>query len=162
MSERQTRRRYCRICAAEVDMPADLFAGMEEAPRLIARAFREPRGHDRSGGWSPVEIAAHLADIEVAFGWRIRQVLAVEVPELQAFDQEAWAGALHYPRRQLAVSLAAYGANRQLNLELLRGAGETGMARNFQHPEFGRLPLGELVEHIADHDLEHLRQILRA
>ena len=148
----------CSICDADVEVPADLFAGMAQMPKVIARAFREP--HTGGGeGWSPSEVVAHLADVEVAEGWRIRQTLSEDRPELQPFDQNAWAAALDYKARDLATSLAAYGANRQLNLELLRRVGEAGMARIFRHPEFGEQPISVLVTHIADHDLAHLRQI---
>ena len=44
-------------------------------------------------------------------------------------------------------------------LELLRAAGDAGMDRGYKHPEFGNRPLRALVEHIADHDIAHLRQI---
>ena len=148
----------CPICDADVEVPADLFAGMAQMPKVIARAFKEPHAM-RGEGWSPSQIVAHLADVEVAEGWRIRQTLSEDRPELQAFDQNAWAEALDYKARDLATSLAAYGANRQLNLELLRRAGDAGMARIFRHPEFGEQPLSVLITHIADHDLAHLRQI---
>ena len=149
----------CPICDADVEIPAELFAGMAQMPKVIARAFKEPHAKRDGEGWSPSEVVAHLADIEVGLGWRIRQTLSEDRPELQPFDQDTWAEALDYKARDLATSLAAYGANRQLNLELLRRVGEAGMARIFRHPEFGEQPISVLVTHIADHDLAHLRQI---
>ncbi len=149
----------CPICDAEVEVPTDLFAGMAQMPKVIARAFKEPHAPGDREGWSPSEIVAHLADIEVGLGWRIRQTLSEDRPELQPFDQDAWGEALDYKARDLATSLAAYGANRQLNLELLRRAGDAGMARIYRHAEFGEQQLSVLVTHIADHDLAHLRQI---
>ena len=155
----ETTTKNCPICDADVEIPADLFAGMAQMPKVIARAFKEPHATGEGEDWSPLEIVAHLADIEVGLGWRIRQTLSEERPELQPFDQNAWAEALDYKARDLATSLAAYGANRQLNLELLRRVGEAGMARIYRHPEFGAQPLGVLVTHIADHDLAHTRPI---
>ena len=35
--------------------------------------------------WSLRELMAHLADCELVFAWRLRQVLSVEAPELHAF-----------------------------------------------------------------------------
>ncbi len=156
--EFETVNRHCAICDAEVAAPANMFETMAEMPRLVARSFREPR-RPEGDGWTPHEVAAHFADIEVALGWRIRQVLAADQPELQPFDQDVWAVSLRYGERDLATSLATYAANRQANLELLRQAADAGMARLFRHPEFGNRPLGQLIEHIAHHDLAHLRQI---
>ena len=78
---------------------------------------------------------------------------------LQPFDQDVWAAAFNYGDKDLATSLATYAANRQANIELLRAAGDAGLARKYRHPEFGNRPLRDLVEHISDHDLAHLRQI---
>ena len=156
--EFETEARYCAICDAEAEMPADTFAVMAEMPRLVSRSFKEPRRLERKG-WTPHEVAAHLADIEVALGWRIRQVLAEDEPTLQSFDQDVWAASLYYRERELASSLATYGANRQSNLELLRHAGEAGLERKYNHPEFGNRPLSTLIDHISDHDVAHLRQI---
>ena len=153
-----TRTNACPICEANVDLPADLFGTMAEMPKIVSRAFREPRDHSGTG-WTPHEIAAHLADIEVGLGWRIRCVLSEDAPMLQAFDQDLWSTALRYGERDLATSLATYSANRQSNLELLRRAGDAGLERGYRHPEFGDRPLRVLIEHIADHDVAHLRQL---
>jgi hypothetical protein len=157
--EFETRQNNCPICDATVDVPTDLFGTMIEMPKLVSRSFREPRNISAGAGWNPHEIAAHLADIEVALGWRIRNVLSSDNPTLQPFDQDLWASALNYNDRELATSLATYAANRQSNIELLRAAGDAGLDRTFSHPEFGERPLRTLIEHIADHDIAHLKQI---
>lgn len=154
-----TRKNDCPICGESVDLPADLFGTMAEMPKLVSRSFREPRNITAGAGWTPHEIAAHLADIEVVLGWRIREVLAEDEPMLQPFDQDIWAKTLNYSGRELATSLATYAANRQSNLELLRAAGDAGLQRGYRHPEFGNRPLRILIEHIADHDVAHLKQI---
>ncbi|MFB3052978.1 MAG: hypothetical protein ACE1ZT_03835, partial [Dehalococcoidia bacterium] len=80
----ETTRRHCPICESEVEMPVDTVEGMAAAPKLIAGAVRAAPG-GVGEGWSASEIAAHLADIEVALGWSVRQILSVDVPELQPF-----------------------------------------------------------------------------
>jgi hypothetical protein len=157
--EMQTTTRFCDICNAEVQVPADLLAGLAEAPRALARAFREPHTTTADGGWTPHEVAAHLADAAVVEGWRLRQILAEDEPELQPFDQDRWAAKLYYGSRELATSLATYSANRMSDLELLRSLDEAGWERAYTQPEYGRRTLRALVLHVADHDLAHLRQV---
>jgi len=151
-------RRHCPICESEVEMPADTVEGMAAAPKLIAEAVRAAPG-GVGEGWSASDIAAHLADIEVALGWRMRQVLAEDEPELQPFDQNDWAAALRYGERDVEVALNAYAALRAANVEILARLSEQGWERRFKHPEFGPASLRTLVRHISDHDLAHVAQI---
>jgi hypothetical protein len=158
MLEFETRENDCPICGQTMDIPADMAAVMAQMPKLVSRSFKEPRPLDRQG-WSPHEVAAHLADAEVVLGWRIRQILSEDEPMLQPFDQDVWGAKLFYGQRELATSLATFSANRQANLELLRFAGDAGLERRYTQPEYGNQSLGVLIEHIADHDVVHLRQV---
>jgi hypothetical protein len=154
----ETTRQYCQICGDEVEMPADTLAALAVAPQSVAEAVRSS-GLKSSEGWSPNEVAAHLADAEVAFGWRLRQTISEDEPELQGWDQEHWATALQYQKRSTEASLDAYAAARDANLELLRMLDDAGWERRFRHSEFGPLTLRAMVKHHSDHDLAHLRQI---
>ncbi len=156
----ETKRRHCPICDAEVEMPVDTLAGMAAAPQLIAAAVWAASG-GAGEGWSASEIAAHLADIEVALGWRIRQILSEDEPALQPFNQDDWAATLRYGERDMEVALNAYAAQRAANVEILARLSEEGWERRFKHPEFGPASLRTLVRHISDHDLAHLTQIRR-
>lgn len=152
-----TIRAHCPICGGESERPADTVAGMAEAPDAIANAVRPEAGS--ATGWSPGEVAAHLADIEVGLAWRIRQTLSEDEPELQPFDQDAWAAATHYAERDVEASLQAFAALRAVNVEIMRRMTSGDWARKFRHREFGNVPIRVLIEHISDHDLAHLRQI---
>ena len=151
-------KRRCEMCGAEAEMPVDTLGALAAAPRLIAGAV-ESAPKRRGQGWSPAEVAAHLADNEVAFGWRLRQAMGDDEPEVQSFDQDRWAAALRYAKRDVSLSLSAYAAARAANVELRRMLDATGWERGFRHPEFGRKTLRVLAEHISHHDLLHLRQI---
>jgi hypothetical protein len=131
---------------------------MAAAPAAIEAAVRGP-GDITGAGWSPPEIAAHLADVEIGLAWRIRQTLAEDEAEVQPFDQDAWAAVTHYPQRDAEASLRAFAAVRAVNVEIMRRMTDAEWKRRFRHPEFGHLPIRALIEHISDHDLAHLRQI---
>ncbi len=153
-----TERVYCPICGADVETPLDTLASLTEAPGVIAAALREAPASARQG-WSPHEVATHLADTEVVTGWRVRQILAVDEPDIQPYDQDAWVAALHYSSRDLALALEAFAAARRANVEILRLLSEAEWARAYHHSEYGRLTLRQKLQHISDHDLAHLRQI---
>jgi len=110
---------HCNICGGEVETPADTLRSLELAPQLIAEAVRTSR-HSAGRGWSPAEVAAHLADTEIVEGWRVRQVLSKDEPHIDPYDQDAWASALHYGTRDTDLALLTFAAVRRANLELLR------------------------------------------
>ena len=150
---------YCAICGAEVDTPVDTLTALAEAPEAIARAMRDaPSGE--SQGWSPADVATHMADTEVVTGWRVRQILAMEEPEIQPYDQDKWAATLRYHERDVDLSLESFAAARRANLEILRLLSDAEWERVYRHREYGRLTLRQKIRHISDHDLAHLRQIM--
>ena len=158
MTDTEIRRHHCPICGETVDVPTDVFAALAEMPQRLREALRT--APDQSyDGWFPASVAVHLADLEVSRGCRIRRVLAEDNPQLDPLDQNALAERLRYDERAVDLALETFGANRAANLELLRLAGEPGLSRTYRHPDFGQLTLGILVDHTADHDLGHLRQI---
>jgi hypothetical protein len=112
------------------------------------------------GKWSPAEIVSHLADCELAFGWRLRQILAEESPLLQPFDQEKWAAS--YSGITAANALAAFTALRAWNMQLIRKALPSAADRAGNHPERGIVTFQTIVETMAGHDLNHLGQLTRA
>ncbi len=169
-----TTRQYCAICSAEVDMPVDTIDAMAMAPGEIGGALRASLSGSGAGwshgalraslsgsgaGWSPAEVLTHLADTEVVTGWRLRQILAEDEPTIQPYDQERWATALHYQKRDPTVALEAFGAARHANLEILRLLSDEEWERAYVQPEYGRQTLRAKIRHISDHDLAHLRQI---
>ena len=121
---------------------------------------------DRTPGpnkWSLRELMAHLADCELAFGFRLRQALppigegigAPELPTIQPFDQDVWA--TRYANYGFATSLATYEALRTWNLQLLETVRPEDRAQALQHPERGTITFQTIVETIAGHDTHHLR-----
>jgi hypothetical protein len=108
--------------------------------------------------WSAREIVAHLADCELVFSFRLRQTLAEDNPILQPFDQDKWAA--RYGDYDLDSALKLFSAARAWNLLLLRCVSEAERSRPANHPERGDMTLWKIVETMAGHDLNHLRQIV--
>jgi hypothetical protein len=109
------------------------------------------------GKWSAREIVCHLADCEVAFAFRLRQTLAEDHHVIQPFDQDRWAR--NYAGYNAHAALATFSALRNWNLELIRQAGPSAWSKPNAHPERGAGSFGEIVETMAGHDLNHIKQI---
>ena len=70
------------------------------------------------GKWCPREIFIHLADCELAFGFRYRQGLAEDNHTVQPFDQDKWAES--YAAYDARQALETFTALRHWNVTLIR------------------------------------------
>ena len=129
--------------------------------RLIAgRSRRELARRPAAGKWSVQEIVAHLADAELAFGWRIRNISVTPGLALEWWDEHLWSERLCYSRIPTQASLDAFEAGRRANVSVLRRVPVHVRARAYGvHSKRGRHTLREFVTMEAAHDLNHLSQI---
>jgi len=112
-----------------------------------------------AGKWSPAQIACHLADCELVFGFRLRQTLAEDDHMIQPFDQDKWSAP--YSHIPAAQALATFAALRNWNLTLINAELREHGAKQVTHPERGRMSFKTIVETMAGHDLNHLGQLER-
>jgi uncharacterized damage-inducible protein DinB len=137
-----------------------------ETPRAIATlldgvAAADARRPEAPGRWSVADVCAHLADCEILYGWRVRQVLTRESPPLEAIDQDAWTARARAADVPVAASLAVLTAMRAVHVPLLRTLDDTDLARTGVHGERGPETLASMVRLWAGHDLFHLAQLRR-
>jgi len=109
--------------------------------------------------WSVVEILAHLADVEMVTGWRLRSILGSPGTPIQAFDQDAWAAAGQYAKRDPRKSLELFRVLREANLVLLKWLSPEQRKLFGLHAERGEESIERLTQMIAGHDINHLEQI---
>lgn len=109
------------------------------------------------GKWSVRDILCHLADCEVVFAFRLRQSLAEDHHIIQPFDQDRWAAT--YGRYEAPAAVAVFSTVRRWNLALITGLEPESFAKPLSHPERGEMTLQTVLETMAGHDLNHLRQI---
>lgn len=138
----------------------DVIAGTPVELQRIAGALG-PAGARQSaaaGKWTAREILCHLADAEIAFGFRLRQALAESHHVIQPYDQSSWAGQYAaYP--DLDEALRAFASVRRWNVLLIRHALPAAAGRPVTHPERGEMTFGTIIETMAGHDLHHLAQL---
>lgn len=109
------------------------------------------------GKWSPRQVISHLADVELATGWRLPQTVAAPGVELALYDQDAWA--VRYARLDAALALEAFRALRAWNLALLASLTLQDWLAEGYHPERGFESVDFMVRYLAAHDLNHLEQL---
>lgn len=120
----------------------------------------DPARMERSyapGKWTARQILAHLADCELAIGFRLRQALAEDNHTAQAFDQDHWA--TRYAGLDGAVAARAFVALRAWNMALIRSLGPQDLERSYVHGERGPETVSILLRLLAGHDLNHLAKL---
>lgn len=145
----------------------DFVAVLERTPASLAALLAGlPDGWIRAtegaNTWSPYDVVGHLIHGE-RVNWipRARHILAGETRPFDPFDRAA-----QFTQSQgkpLAELLKTFESLRKENLAVLAGLSLTreDLERHGQHPDLGRVTLGQLLATWAVHDLDHLAQIAR-
>jgi hypothetical protein len=139
----------------------------EKSPKQIAAAVsglsdKVLRFKPAPDKWCILEVLGHLADIEVVYAYRLRQMLADKKPVIAPMDQDDWARNLGYTQTPPAEMIALYGLNRHANLQLLRRLKPGDLEKGAFHPELQHnVTVAEYVEKLGTHGASHLEQIER-
>ena len=141
-----------------------LLEHFRRGPELLALILTGVYGEEedfspQEGKWSARLIAAHLADAELIWAHRMRQVIAEINPTLVGIDQDEWARNLDYARRKPKQSLETFRRLRAENYELLKDLPESAFERTGQHTQFGPTTLLRMVEYCVEHVENHAKQL---
>lgn len=149
-----------RILGLLGDRPpvASLEASSKRIESLVSALGRGGLARSYAPGkWTANQILAHLADAEIAIGFRLRQALAEDNYTIQPFDQELWAK--RYGALDGALAARTFTTLRQWNLALIRSLKPEELARPALHPERGPESVEIIIKMLAGHDLNHLAQL---
>ncbi len=140
-----------------------LIAQYEDGYRAIAAALlkitpEELDARPAPGKWSAREIVHHLGDSEMTAAVRFRLLIAEDKPAIQGYDQDRFAGRLHYERPHEA-SLELFRAARAATAELMGCLTEADWLREGTHSEVGRYGLDTWLRIYAPHAHRHADQI---
>ncbi len=149
-----------RIIAKVQDQ--DPLAVLESSPGKLAaliagRPESELRRRPAPDKWSVAEIVVHLAEVEIAVGFRIRMILSANGTPIQAFDQDAWA--VRYAGMPVEPALEMFRVLRAANVALLRSLTPAQWEQFGMHAERGKETLRHISRLAAGHDINHLAQI---
>jgi DinB family protein len=139
----------------------------EKSPKQVAAAVsglpdKTLRYKPSPEKWCILEVLGHLADIEIVFAHRLRQMLADNKPVIAPMDQDAWARNLGYMETSAPELMALYGLNRHHNLQLLRRLKPGDLKKSAYHPELKHdVTVADYVGKMGTHGASHLQQIER-
>jgi hypothetical protein len=136
--------------------PKELATAVSGLPEQTLRYKPSPEK------WCVLEVLGHLADVEIIYGYRLRQMLTDTKPVIAPIDQDAWARNLNYLNSPPMELVAFYALARHHNLRLLRSLKASDLAKSAFHPEMQReMTVAELIERMGGHGAAHLQQIER-
>jgi hypothetical protein len=155
----------------DLDNREPLSAMRDTAARIRAVVGDwRPEQFDRSyapGKWTARQILTHLAQSEIALGYRARMTLTAPGYAAQSFDQDAWmnleAGGTGRAGGPAGLSghdaLDAFLGTAAMNIALFASLSEADRAVTLSHPEYGALTVDWIIHQMAGHQIHHLRQL---
>jgi hypothetical protein len=154
--------------SSDLDNREPISAMRDTVARIRARAHNwRPDQFERRyapGKWDARQILTHLAQSEIALGYRARMALASPGYTAQSFDQDVWmsieagraggSGGLSG-----AEALDAFLGLAAMNIALFASLSEADGAVALSHPEYGTLTVDWIIHQMAGHQIHHRTQL---
>lgn len=144
---------FGEVIAALAAMPARFAARVERVPKKLWT--RRPPGT----GFSLLEHACHLRDLDMIFTERFDAVRRTHLPALESVNGAAIAEERGYARQDLVEAMAAFGHGRKKMCAALGKLTPEQLARCGVRDGVKRMTLEELVRELLDHDRTHALEL---
>jgi uncharacterized damage-inducible protein DinB len=145
------------------DQKIDILAAVPaEAGSAFAALDDESARRPLDDGWTPLEILGHLKDAAAVYDERCRRVASEDNPYMLAYNQEEAVARAGYNSARPDELLSSIAASRAATIELLRSLDDSAFARPGVHEEEGPVTLQWLVDHMIEHETDHIADIRRA
>jgi len=156
-----------RPVTSQLPPPDALLTALAATPDEVARALDGQPDEAlvrpaSDGGWGVVENLAHIRDWEEIFLERARVIVEQNRPHLPAYDDELWAIERDYRSQSPWPIVEQFRELRSRLVALLEGLPAEAWDRVADHSAYGEITLQWMIDHIADHDQEHLAQLREA
>jgi hypothetical protein len=146
---------------ADLDNREPIAAMRETAARIRALTGDwRPDQFDRSyapGKWTARQLLIHLAQSEIALGYRARMALTTPAYAAQSFDQDAWMA------RESTTSghdaLDGFLGAAAMNVAFFAALSHADRDVTLSHPEYGSLTVDWILHQMAGHQIHHLKQL---
>ncbi len=145
--------------------PETLVASLASARRDLLGAFdaiaEAERGQPSSdGGWSPLDILAHVASVEAYYAAESRRLLDVPGHTWRPFNERQWEDdhRAKPPESEEAILVRLHELRARTSAWVATLDGDQ-LGAYGNHPERGVVIVGERIDEIARHDREHADQL---
>jgi hypothetical protein len=135
--------------------------GYRVVTEALAGVTEEELDRSDGDGWTPRQIAHHLADSEMMSAIRIRRLLAEPEPVIHGYDEKGFAKRLTADR-PIQPSIEAMRWARETCAQLLDRMTPADWSIVGTHTESGRYGTEDWLRIYAGHAHEHAAQIKRA
>jgi uncharacterized damage-inducible protein DinB len=107
------------------------------------------------------EIIYHLLEVEELWQRRIHQLLHEDHPHFQQINPDELAKTNRYNEQNYDEGIAQWQASREDTISLISEMTDEELLRKGVHSRYGEMDTFRIVDIMADHDLQHLRQMER-
>lgn len=141
-------------------MKLDQLEGCARAVAVVLTDGPLIRRRPAAGGFSLVEHAWHLADLETeGYGPRISRLLGESNPHFADFRGDEIAKQRKYNEQAIEPAVARFVARRVANVAALRAAAPDQMQRRGTQEGIGEVTLARVAEMMSEHDRGHAVEI---
>jgi hypothetical protein len=151
------------LSAAQPEQLAERYlaavdAFLESMRRVPADAVNR---REREDGWSPRDIAYHVADVDQLLGLRLRHILGDDMPTLAAINTQANVEAFRAVRADRGLALDSLSTSSAMNAALIESLSPAQLQRKGKHPQGHELTAADVALLFAMHIEAHVRQLKR-
>lgn len=134
----------------------DAFA---EALRAIPAEEMDSR--ESPNGWSPRDIAFHVADVDQLLGLRLRRILSDDYPDLAGVNTHGNIEQFRRIRADRSLALDALGGSSAINAALVEVLKPEQVSRKGKHPHGHDVSAGDIAMFFSLHIEAHVKQLAR-
>jgi len=143
----------------------DLVEPLRSMPRAVEETLaglpdRALAYRPADGRWGIREVVAHLADAARIYHTRLYMMSTQTDPILRPYDPDALVAA-RGDNGAIPGLIAEMKEWRSQTVSLLTSLVNWNWARTGQHLENGRMSIRQVVEHMIEHEQEHLEELRR-
>jgi len=133
---------------------------LEELKEIFYHTSEDILSHRTSENvWCPKELLGHLLDTELVFSYRLKRIVAEDIPKLTAWNQNVWVDKQEYSQWDSRLLVDTLIPLRRSLVFWLGRLGNDDWNRQGEHSERGMVTLQSTVELLYSHFIHHIGQI---